>query len=159
RTWRLLEDAGIGSSVAEYVRRLQEIEGSRPAPGGDQERFRDVAVYREAVVRLSLGMVAATAEGTLRLDEGIRPPPAECALDILFRIVMLCQMIDDVLDYSQDLSAGLPSFLTALGPLPQAFEAARLSARDYAEGRDLPRTGALVPLRLALSLVSIGTQL
>src|SRR5262249_60122100 len=130
-----------------------------PARGGDGALLKEVCSARQGGVGLSVGRGGATADGRKSLDDGIRATDCECALDILFRIVMLCQIIDDVLDYSQDLSAGLPSFLTALGPLPQAFEAARLSARDYAEGRDLPRTGALVPLRLALSLVSIGTQL
>jgi len=158
-TRQLLEEAGIGWSVADYVRRLAQIEASRPAPGGDYGRFREVVLYREAVVRLSLGMVAATADGRLELDEAIRATGCDWGLEILFRIVMLCQIIDDVLDYSQDLSAGLPSFLTAVEPLPQAFEATRVAAREYADRRDLPQTAALLPLRLALCLVSISAQL
>jgi hypothetical protein len=158
-TRQLIEEAGIGSSVAEYLRRLEEIEASRPAPGGDHGRFREVVMYREAVVRLSLRMVAVTADGKSCLDEAICATGCKCGLEILFRIVMLCQIIDDVLDYSQDVSAGLPSFLTAIEPLPQAFEATRLAAREYAIRRDLPRTAALLPLRLALCLVSISAQL
>ncbi len=90
-----------------------DLESSRPLPGGDHWQFQDVGLYREAVVRLSLGMVAATASGNRCLDEGIRATYCDADLKILFRIVMQCQIIDDVLDYSKDLSAGLPSFLTA----------------------------------------------
>jgi hypothetical protein len=115
--------------------------------------------YREAVVRLSLGMVATTAHGNQRLDEGIRATCCDADLNILFRIVMQCQIIDDVLDYSKDLSAGLPSFLTASRSLPQAFELTRLAALGYADDRDLPRTGKVFPLRSALFLVSTCTKL
>jgi len=104
-------------------------------------------------------MVAATADGKSCLDEGICATGCKCGLEILFRIVMLCQIVDDVLDYSQDLSAGLPSFLTAIEPLPQAFEATYLAAREYAIRRDLPQAADLFPLRAALSLVSMCTQL
>jgi hypothetical protein len=60
---QLLEGAGIGSSVAEYLRQLGELEGGRPRPGGDRRQFEVVRRYREAVVRLSLGMVATVAGG------------------------------------------------------------------------------------------------
>lgn len=80
-------------------------------------------------------------------------------LKILFRIAMQCQIIDDVLDYSKDMSAGLPSFLTAAKSLPQAMELTRLAALGYADDRDLPRTGDVFPLRSALVLVSTCTKL
>jgi hypothetical protein len=54
-TLRLLEEAGIGLSVAEYLRRLGNLEGGRPVSGGDRSQFQKVSLYREAVVRLSLG--------------------------------------------------------------------------------------------------------
>jgi hypothetical protein len=158
-TRQLLEEAGIGSSVVEYLRRLRDLESRRPLPGGDYRRFRNVRLYREAVVRLSLGMVATTAHGSQPLDEGIRATCCDADLNILFRIVMQCQIIDDVLDYSHDLSAGLPGFLTASDSLPQAFELTRLAARGYADDRDLPRTGDVFPLRSALFLVSACTKL
>jgi hypothetical protein len=128
-------------------------------PGGDDRQFRKVSLYREAVVRLSLGMVATTANGEGCLDEGIRATYCDADLKILFRIVMQCQIIDDVRDYAKDVSAGLPSFLTACRSLPQALELTRLAAIRYADDRDLPRTGDVFALRSALVLVSTCTKL
>src|SRR5262249_13763845 len=130
-TLRLLQAGGHGSLAIEYLRRLRELERGRPRPGGDLP-FQRVRSYREGVVRLSLGMVAATARGTGRLDEGIDAIGADGNLNLLFRVVMQCQIIDDVLDYSQDLSAGLPSFLTASGSLPLALESTRQASLSYA---------------------------
>jgi len=158
-TLQLLEGAGIRSSVVEYLRRLRDLESRRPLPGGDHGQFQRVSLYREAVVRLSLGMVATTANVNRCLDEGIRATYCDPDLNILFRIVMQCQIIDDVLDYSKDMSAGLASFLTASKSLPEAFELIRLAALGYADERDLPRTGDGFPLRSALFLVSTCTKL
>jgi hypothetical protein len=116
-------------------------------------------LYREAVVRLSLGMVAATANGNQSLDAGICATDCDADLKILFRIVMQCQIIDDVLDYRKDLSAGLPSFLTATRSLAQASELTRLAALGYADDRDLPRTGDVFALRSALFLISAFAKL
>ena len=38
-TLQLLEEAGIGPSVAEYLRRLGDLESGRPLPGGDRWQF------------------------------------------------------------------------------------------------------------------------
>lgn len=159
RTLRLLEEVGIGPEAAEYLRRLRDLEAVRPSPGGDDRRLREVARYREDVVRLSLGMVAAIAEGRPSLHESIRATGCQGDLNLLFRIVMLCQIIDDVLDYRRDLSGGLPSFLTAADSLPKSFEFTRLAAQAYADDDRLPRTFGSFPLQAALWLVSIGTQL
>ena len=158
-TLQLLEEAGIRSSVVEYLRRLRDLESRRPLPGGDYRQFQEVGLYREAVVRLSLAVVAATANGNHCLDDAIRATYCDADLNILFRIVMQCQIIDDVLDYSKDMSAALPSFLTSSNSLPQAFELTRLAAVGYADERDLPRTGDVLPLRSALFLVSACTKL
>jgi len=158
-TLQLLEEAGIRSSVVEYLRRLKDLESRRPVPGSGDWQFQKVVLYREAVVRLSLAMVATAANCTQGLDEGIRATYCDAGLNILFRIVMQCQIIDDVLDCSKDRSAGLPSFLTSLESLPQAFELTRLVAIGYADDRDVPRTGDLLPLRSALLLVSTCTKL
>ena len=158
-TLQLLEEAGIGSSVVEYLRRLRDLESRRPLPGGDYRKFEKVRLYREAVVRLSLGMVAATANRNHYLDEAICATYCDADLNILFRIVMQCQIIDDVLDYTKDMSAGLPSFLTASKSLPQAFELTRMAALDYADGHELPRGGDVFALRSALFLVSTCAKL
>ena len=156
---QLLEEAGIRSSLVEYLRRLGELESRRPLPGGDDWQFQKVGWYREAIVRLSLGMVATTANGKECLDEGIRGTYCDADLNLLFRIAMLCQIIDDVLDYSQDMSAGLPSFLTASKSLPQALELTRSAILGYADECDLPRTCDVFPLRAALFLVSLCAKL
>lgn len=158
-TRQRLRNAGISPSVDEYLRQLRKLEGRRPSLGGDHRQFDEVRSYRAAVARLSLGMVATTAIGNQGLDEGIRATFGDDDLEILFRIVMQCQIIDDVLDYSKDTSVGLPSFLTASESLPQALELTRLAALGYAGDRDLPRSGDLFPLRLALSFVSTCARL
>ena len=104
-------------------------------------------------------MVATTACGDQCLDEAIEATYGDGDLNLLFRIVMQCQIIDDVLDYSQDRSAGLPSFLTACESLPQALELTRLAARGYADDRHVARTADVFPLRAALFLVSTCTEL
>lgn len=158
-TLQVLEEAGLRLFVAEYLRRLNDLETRRPLPGGDDGQFDSVRSYREAVIRLSLGIVAATVNGSQCLNDAIRATYGNAALIILFRIVMQCQIIDDVLDYSQDMSAGLPSFLTASKPLSRAFDLVRSAAVSYADDCDLPRTGELYPLRLALFLVSTCAKL
>jgi hypothetical protein len=158
-TLQLLEDAGIGPSVAEYLRRLSILETGRPLPGGDRGRFQKVSLYREAVVRLSLGIVATTAAGNQDLDKAIEATHGNGDLNLLFRIVMQCQIIDDVLDYFQDKSAGLPTFLTACESLPQALALAQRAARDYADDRHSARTADVLPLQAALVLVSMCTDL
>lgn len=158
-TLQLLEDAGIRSSVLEYVQKLNGLERSRPLPGGDDSQFQAVESYRKSVVRLSLGMVAATANGNPSLDEAIGQIGTDPALNLLFRIVMQCQIIDDVLDYSKDTSAGLPSFLTSSESLARAFDLTRRATSGYADDRALPQTGELIPLRLALLGVSTCAKL
>lgn len=158
-TRQLLEEAGLRSLVAEHLRRLKHLETRRPLPGGDDVQFHSVRSYREAVVRLSLGTVAATVNDSQCLNDAIRATYGNAALMILFRIVMQCQIIDDVLDYSQDMSAGLPSFLTASKPLSRSFELVRMAAMGYADDRDLPRNGDLYPLRFAMFLVSSSAKL
>jgi signal transduction histidine kinase len=111
------------------------------------------------VVRLWLGTVAATAAGSGCVEEGIRATYRDDVLEILFRIVMQCQIIDDVLDYSRDASAGLPSFLTASASLPEAIERTYQASREYARQRDLPRSCDVLPLRTALAVTSIGARL
>jgi hypothetical protein len=157
-TLQLLEEAEIGLTVTDYLRRLSDLENGRPSPGGDRWHFQNVSSYREAVVRLSLGMIATAAGIAPGLDEGIEATHGCDDLNLLFRIAMQCQISDDVLDYSRDRSAELPSFLTACESLPQALELTRQAARDYADGR-VVRSSDVFPLRAALFLVSTCTRL
>jgi hypothetical protein len=180
----ILEGAGLRSWVREFLRRLQALEARRPSPVAGACQFQRVASYREAVVRLALGTVAATAMGSRCIDEGIRATYYDEDLAILFRIVMQCQIIDDVLDYSTDLEAGLPSFLTGSASLPLAMKLAQLASSNYAEGPDwsargrpsvgfvarsgvraiardgtTTNGGGVFSLRIALSLVSACAKL
>ena len=41
---------------------------------------------------------------------------------MLFRLVMLCQVIHDVLDCSKDLATGVPSFMTGHDSQRRAIE-------------------------------------
>jgi hypothetical protein len=159
RARQCLKRAGLGAPVDDYLHRLKELERRRPRPGSADWQYAQVRAYREAVVRLSLGMVAATGSGTMSLDEGIRAIAVDPDLRYLFRIVMQCQIIDDVLDYYEDMSAGLPGFLTAGTSLLHAFEETRRAAFRYSDDRDLPRSGDFFPLRSALRVVSLCARL
>lgn len=160
RTLKLLDRAGVRATVSEYLRRLKELERKRPTLGGqDGENFPSVVQYRESVARLSLAIMATTASGAWTLDEAIRATHEDGDLNFLFRIVMQCQIIDDVLDYREDAAAGLPGFLTGATPLRQTFEQTRLAVMGYADVQDLPRTGNNFLLRLALSLTSTCAKL
>jgi hypothetical protein len=158
-TRQLLDEAGIGWTVAKYLRRLGYLETSRPRPGGDCRQFQKVSLYREAVVRLSLGMLGTIARGNQCLDESIAATYDEGDLNLLFRIAMQCQIIDDVLDYSQDRSTGLPSFLTACKSHLLALELTQQAARGYGEDRPIARADNVFPLRAALFLVSMCAKL
>ncbi len=154
-----LEEVGLKLCVAEYLSRLRELERRRPSIGGDHRRFAEVRSYREAVARLSLGTAAAIALHAECLDEGIRATQCDCDVETLFRVLMQCQVIDDVLDYTEDLAAGLPSFLTASASLPQAMEWTASAARDYAaSAARSPGTGVF-PLRMALCVFTAVTKL
>lgn len=154
RTRQLLEDAGFGSTAEEYWQRIQGLERRRPCLDGKRLQFQRVRSYREDVVQLSLGVLTTVAFGLRYLDDGIQAIRGESDLDLVFRVAMQCQIIDDVMDYSQDAAAGLPSFLTASESLPLAFELTCEAARGYARGQGLPRSGDVLPLRLALFAVS-----
>jgi hypothetical protein len=154
-----LEKAGLGFWIAEYLSQLGELESRRPSIGGDYRLLEEARSYREAVVRLSLATVTAIALNSASVEEEIRATHCHHDVETLFRIVMQCQIIDDVLDYTADLSAGLPSFLTASNSLPQAIEFATNAARSYAENRNRPSGNSVLPLRIALYGVTALTKL
>ena len=156
-----LEQAGLGMWIDGYLNQVRELERRRPSIGGDRRRFDDVRSYREAVARLSLAAVTAIALNAKSLEDGIRETHGDGDVQTLFRIVMQCQIIDDVLDYEEDLFAGLPSFLTACVSLPRAMALTAEASRDYGASRGRGRSslnGAL-PLRMALSGVSAVSTL
>lgn len=153
-----LEKAGLGVRVSEYLRRLGELESRRPSVGGDWCRFDEVRSYREAVVRLSLAAVMAIALNADGLEETMRATHCDPDVAALFRMAMQCQVIDDVLDYNADRSAGLPSFLTASPSLRRSMALTAEAARAYSETGDRSAR-AVFPLRTALSAMSAVTTL
>lgn len=146
-----LNQAGLGSGITDYLVRLQAIERWRPSIGGDGRRFDEVRSYREAVARLTLATAAAIALGDESLEDD--------DMGTLLRILMQCQIIDDVLDYSEDLSTGLPSFLTASASLAEALALTAEAARTYAAGGVGSSGIAVFPLRITLWVVTGSTKL
>ena len=154
-----LEQAGQGSWVMEYLRRLCELESQRPSIGGDLRRFDEVRAYREAVARLSLAAIAAPALNARSVEEGIRATYDDGDVAALFRMAMQCQIIDDILDYTKDLAAGLPSFLTASASLPQAIALTADAARSYGANPRGSAERGVFPLEAALRLLTALTKL
>lgn len=152
---RRLEDSGLGGWTDAYLQRLRALESRRPATNGDGGRFNEVRAYREAVARLSLATGAAMALDAGSIDDGIRATWCDADVETLFRILMQCQIVDDVLDYPADLDARLPSFLTACVPLPRAVALTRAAVRTYAAGGALGGERAVFPLRAALRIFTL----
>lgn len=71
---------------------------------------------------------------------------------------MQCQIIDDVLDYTEDMSAGLPSFLTASASLPDALMWSAESASSYSALCATQRRTVVFPFRVALWLFTAVTR-
>ena len=69
-----------------------------------------------------MGMLATAAGLCGSLEEGIRGTTSDEDLNLVFRLVMLCQVIDDVVDYRVDEAAGLPAFLTGTCGVSRALE-------------------------------------
>ncbi len=154
-----LEKAGLGLWITEYLSRLGELESRRPSPGGGRLHFDDVRSYREAVVRLSLATITAIALKAECLEDAMRATYCDSDVAMLFGMAMQCQIIDDVVDYRDDLSAGLPSFLTAAASRPQAMAMTADAARSYAASRGgSPGSGAF-QLEVALRVIAAVTKL
>jgi hypothetical protein len=155
---RRLESAGLGPWIEAYLDRLEELETQRPAIGGDRQRFDDVVAYREAVARLSLATVTAIALNVESLDAAIEATRRDCDLATLFHMAMLCQIVDDVMDYQEDLSLGLPSFLTASASLPESMALTARAARSYRVSNRRASDHGVLPLRLALRALTALTM-
>jgi drug/metabolite transporter (DMT)-like permease len=104
-------------------------------------------------VRLSLATIAAIALNAESLEEAVRATHGDSDVAALFHMAMQCQIIDDVIDYKEDLSAGLPSFLTASASLPQAVALTAEAAQSYSTSH------GVFPLRVALSVITSVARL
>ena len=154
-----LENAGLGLWAEEYLSRLRELETRRPPVAGGRRRFEEVRAYREAVARMSLATLVAIALDAESLEEALQDTHCDSEVEALFRIVMQCQIIDDVLDYAEDVSAGLPSFLTATASLPKAIELTAETARSYSSKSHRATRNGVFPLRAAASVVTAAARL
>lgn len=157
--WQQLAQTALRCRIVDYLSRLRELESGRPSVGGDHRRFDEVRSYREAVARLSLATVVAVALDAEWRDEDIGATHCDNDVEALFRIVMQCQIIDDVVDYAEDQSAGLPSFLTACASLPQAIELTAKAARYYGANRKSSSDNGVFPIRVALRVCTAVTKL
>jgi hypothetical protein len=147
---RELTRAGLTPFIDDYLVRIEELERGRPAVADAGGGFDDVKMYRERVAALSLAAAVAIALGVPSLDDGLSEAECDADVNTLLRLVMQCQIVDDVLDCRQDLAAGLPSFATAT---PSGHECLRLTAaavRSYASG-----SRGAVPFRAALAAASL----
>ena len=153
-----LEEAGLGMWITEYLSRLRQLETRRPCIGGDLQRFDDGRLYREGVARLSLATVTAIALNAECLDEGIQATYSDGDVSTLFRMAMQCQIMDDVIDYRKDLSAGLPSFLTTAASLPQAIASTADAVRFYGARRGPSGRSGVFPLEAALYVITLVTK-
>lgn len=154
-----VENAGLEPWMTEYLCRLSELESRRPPIGGELDRFAEVRAYREDVARLSLAAVAAIALDAACLDEGLRATHCDGDVAALFAMAMQCQIIDDVVDYRADLTAGLPSFLTGSASLPDALTLTARAARAYVASRGGSTRGIAFPLHVALLALTAVTKL
>lgn len=145
-----LEDAGLGACIEKYRQTLRSLEGTRPSPGGDHHRFEEVRRYREHVAHLSLSTAAGIA---------LLPPNGDDDdVETLCRILMQCQIIDDVLDYSEDAAAGLPSFLTASESRADAVVWTGQAATSYAILSASQKRSTLFPFRVALWVFTLAAK-
>lgn len=152
-----IERAGVGKLIDDFVVRLGEIEvRSRRMVQGSQA-CENARVYREAVVRLNMGVLAAVAFDLRSLDEGINCTHHQ-NISLLLKIVMLMQVIDDILDYRDDLAKGLPSFLTMV-ELPDSLQQVTFAVDAYSNYEESRSTEGCYPFRLALGCVGKITWL
>lgn len=150
-----LRRSGWGDLASEHLKALRAIEANRPDAAGESGNFLRVQTYRESVVRTSLATVTNIAFGkkpdNTTFAETVLPPTIDVDIEILFRLVMLCQVIDDTLDAKSDLARGLPSFITAVEDQTLSLSATSQLATEYATIKPEIATPDSFPFRLMLA--------
>jgi hypothetical protein len=154
-----LENAGLQPWIEDYLSQLRALETQRPPIGGDRRHFDEVRSYREAVARLALATIAAIALNAESIEDGIHATHCDSDVATLFHMAMQCQIVDDVVDYTSDRSAGLPSFMTASASLPLAITLTVNAARSYGASPERASGSAAFPLRVALRVLTMVTTL
>ncbi len=153
-----LENARLGHTANDYLRSIQQLELKRPVAFRDHLQSEDTLRYRENIVGLNLTFLALLSLECGSLEQCLKATHADHDLSLLFRIVMQCQIIDDVFDYSKDVRQRLPGFLTASARLGESFDMTWNAARRYASGHSCSRIGSLFPLQTALFIVSVTAK-
>jgi len=157
-TRTLAHEAGAKPLVDAYLRRLRVLEANRPSPGGGREAFPAVRDYREEVARLSLELIVSFAFDADALQVGADLFCQDDDFEIIFRIVMLCQIMDDALDRKQDAAAGLPGFLTATASPAESLDLTRRAAASYRDTQVLSPTRSAFPFVVGLRAVSAAAR-
>ena len=156
---RLLEEAGMGSSVAEYLRRLGDLERGRPRPGGAGWQFHSVRLYREAVVRPFAGSGChGRLPRTMPARKPLWQPTAMSDLNLLFRIVMQCQIIDDVSGLFTRQIGWFAQFSDGLQFAPAGTRADSDGSTGLCRLSRRGPSADVFPLRAGLFLVSVCTR-
>ena len=147
-------DVNLTHAADEYCLRIQQLELNRPVAFGDRAQCEKTRVYREDVARLSLGIISQHSFEHATLEDGLRATQMDSDLSVLFKIIMQCQIIDDVFDYSRDVDRGLPGFLTASNDLFDSFDTMSDAAQQYSNSGTAAGDPNLFALRTALFAVS-----
>lgn len=93
------------AATRRYLRQLREAERGRPVLSASHAEIVPAAIaYRTAVLDLSLRW--------MREISGVSVEGAK--FQVLLNLVGLMQMVDDLLDWKEDLAKGSPSYVTAL---------------------------------------------
>lgn len=108
--------------INDYVTKIKALECDRPFPGCSSAVVHE---YRERVLVTSLGAAAAVAFRLDGVNEGVAMLDREPRLQALTAIVVMCQIVDDAIDYESDLALGLASYLTCESSLEAAIKAAQ----------------------------------
>ena len=149
-----LENLGCRELVDEYLAKLQVAEANRPLCDGDHYNHVRVRSYRESVVTTSLEAVSAVAFGN---DRKVFPQSqfrTSKEFQIVFRLVMVCQIIDDTVDATLDRQRNLPGFLTSTSDSASNLATATKAAQDYASLPAELTAPHLFPFRLMIRTVS-----
>ncbi len=157
-TRELARQAGADGLVEAYLRRLRRVEGGRPVPGGGRLCYEQTRAYREAVVRLSLECITALVFDAESMEMGAGVFGGDDDFEVLFRIVMLCQLADDVLDRRADARSGLPSLMTATASVSEAHALNGRALASYRDVGGLSPSRSAFPFRVALFVVWACTR-
>jgi hypothetical protein len=151
-----IDSAGFGAVVDDFLHRLRELESRGQQIVKGSHACDNARVYRESVVRLNLALLAVIVFDLQCLNDGMN-----CTYDqnfeILFKSIMQMQIIDDIIDYRDDVCAGLPGFLTvselqtALPKTAQAWQ----TYRSYDQGTV---SEVYCPFRFSLACTSLITK-